>query len=691
MSRIASSAICLTFLACVASPAAGQEQPKLPDEAVKAIDAEDWPKAIELLAPLAKDEKNALANFHVGAAYYAQGKRNEAVAHLVRAMRADPACRATAMMLARCASGEGADPSTRLPGYVSELQEAWGFDGDVVHCVGCAWMNKFLWKRSKSIDLLSRGRDAALANAVECFRRAEELGTTMNDNDRWLAFLHYRDDNHAEALKHALRAAKTAQAGYEVYLIIGGSLVGLARPVEAEIAFAEAKRLAPGKAPVIEYERGKALCAAGRYNEALQAFSWVLSKSWDQYNVRHWLGEAAFGAKDYRLALWAFIESNKVDGRIDDLYYMGRCAYAMERYDLAEKYFQQAIDAYCAKMKTRGKDVNGPSLWVHYLGRAQWGQKKYDEALKNLQDAFDRWTTNTLHARWLYRAYLARDDLYGAIEVCRKLGRYSKYRRDAIAGVLNILEKWPAPRIKDAFTGKGKPHVFVAYDVLADLYESDGRYFTAVHYYTKGKRTRGPSAVASAGWSLVHVGRAEDAALTFQDYIKYYKNKDYGRWGLAAALAASGKWAEAGAAFSEIKKESMLPGRDAGMLYSAIAAGDAEAGKLADAYTLLGFLANRRNGASRGEEILFVIPGGVLDAARPKLMPRDVLVQVGEMPLGDMKQLEEFRKSEIPAAPVEALVRRGKSQFYVTLDYQLVVRKLPAEAATQPATTEVEQ
>lgn len=647
----------------------------LPAEAVEAIQAGNWPAVVKLL----KDDGEA-ANFWRGAAWYAQGQTGKASEYLARAVRADPHSRTTALLLARCAADSGHHPFTRLPKYVAELEKAWPGDADVLHCIGCGWMNNYLFKLRHSVDMYARDRNVSLGRAVDYFRRADAVGTAMPDNDRWLAFLLYRDGSNEQALAHARRAARRGAVGYEVYLIMAGALTRLGRDAEAELAFAEARRLAPGKAGVVAYERGKALCGEGRYNEAVEAFRKVLAGSWSMPNIRHWIGGAAFGGKDYRLGLWGFIESHKVDGRLDSVYYAGRCAYALQRYALAEERFQQAVKDYLAKAASRGaKDVKGPTEWTHYLGRAQWAQGKYAEAIKNLESAFAGRTGSALYARWLYRAHLARDDVHAAIDVCRRLGRNSARRDDAIEGVLGIMDKWPRPRMQD-FLARKKPHLVVAWEALADLYERKGRYFTAAHYHAKARRTRGRFVSVKAAWALAHSRQWPEAEAAFRDAVRYYTEKDFGRWGLGCVLTAGGKWAEAAETFAQITRPSMLAGCDAGRLWAGLAAKDPAAGKLADPYTLLGLMESRRLGEGRGEDILFIIPGSVLAATSPQLRVDDVLLSVGEMPLGTVEQLGAFRKSKIPAGPVPALVRRGRRTFEVTLDYPSAVRKLPPPA-----------
>jgi len=524
--------------------------------------------------------------------------------------------------------------------------------------------------------------EVQLNRAIEYLGRADALGTGRRDNDRWLAFLRYRNGLYEDGLAHAERYVATGSAGYDIHVIIGSCLTNLGRHEEAELAYGTARGLAPGKVGVIEYQRAKAFYRAGRYNEAVEAFRLMLGKSWAQANVRHWVGLAALRGGDIRLALWAFIESRNVDNRMDSIYFIGRCAYAMGKYALAEKHIQAAINKLLAKYRSLGSKSREPAEWTHYLGRAQWGQGKREQALKNLEDAFAR-DKRPRHARWLFQAWIAEDNLHKAIDVCERFGK-AGYRDDAIRALEAMLAKWPKPRMRDFFAKRGKPHTYIIYDALAGLYEARGRFRTATHYYRLGRRTSGPAIRMKACWALLQAGRIEEAEKSFAEYVRRRKSKDYGRYNLACAQMAQKRWSAAAKTFSAIRKESMVPSCEFGLVLCAMQTGEAPS-KPADPYTLLGLVEGSRRGAGRGERVLYVLPGGVLGEARPRVRVRDVLVRVGEFPLGTVEQLSALRKSPVPPGPVEARIRRGKHLFTVKLDYAPVGRKVPT---SQPATKE---
>jgi len=677
--------LCAGCIVACSSTVAGQGA-KLPAAAVKAIDAANWDEAIRRLQAKGPHNGTEAANYWLGLAYYSKGNAAKAVSHLLNAHRADPTNTTTLRLLARAAVAANPRP-WKIPGIVQDLVKAGSHDGDVMHHVGRIYLNRYYFQVNASHPMFQRGMQAALSSAVRHFKEADRLGTSEPFNDLWLATLHYRGGKHEDALRYARQATRRGPVGWEVPVMIGGSLAALGRHTEAEQAYAEAKRLAPGKAAAVEYQRGKTLLEVGRYNEALNAFRYVLKNAWALENVRHRIGRAALGARNYRVAAWAFEDSRTVDGRLEDRYYLGRCAYGSGHYAAAEKLFQQAIDEYNAKVKSSAyKWQKPPSDWIHYRGRAKWALGKKDEAIKDLEAAFGRKTSNMMYARWLYRAHVARVDLHAAIGVCDRLGRTS--RKDAaIEGIQSILKKWPTPRMQDFFAKK-KPHTFYGWDMLGNVYYRKGHYFTAAHYYGKARRLRGLPAKVWAGWSLVYSRRLDQAERCFRDCIKVRKpkDKDYGRFGLSCVLMAKGKWAEADQVMAEIKKELMLPCRDTGRLWAAVAM-KKKPNAPVDPYTLLGMMYARACGASSGEEIMFIIPDSPLDRATPKLRQDDVIIRVGESSLGTSKDRAAFRKTKIPDKPAKTLVRRGKYRFYVTIDYPAALRQVSA-APKPPANTE---
>jgi len=681
--------VLLCGIAAAAEPAGGG----LPAEAAKAVEAGNWQQAVELLTPLAKDQANEAANYWLGAAHFYLGQMAQAQAPLQAAVKANPRCRAAAVMLAQCTAALCLSDTRRVSALDPAL-EAFPFDAEVAHWAGRAWMNRYFfeqWYAKTEEALAQRGR-GYLLRAVQEFERAAKLKSDYAENERWLAFALLRVPRADQSAEHARNAVRLAPAGWETYVTMSSALTRLGRHEEAARAFEGAQLASPAMSTRMNFERGRALLIADHFTEAADAFRATIYADKGYPFARHWLACAAVPAKDYGLALWAVKESRMLDAKlIDDAYWTGRCAYGVQNYELAEQLIGKAV------AEARGFGARPGSEWLHYLGRTQWALGKRDEALKNLALACERRPGDLAFARWLFAAYVENDDLYKAVMLCDQVA--DSGNRDAAGAWLEaMLKKWPGPRFKD-FRAKKLPHDRAAREVLGNIRYEQRRYF-ASHYWfeaakccAKGKYTR-----TRPAWAALRTGRRDEARRIFREFltvdlvfrlrkssmVKHKQNdadRDYGRLGLGTVLALDGKWEESYANFAAITRESWEPMKTSGMLWGAIALKKPEARQLADPYTLLGMIHNRNCGRDRGIEILAVLPGTLLDGHTPAIGMDDRLVRVGEMSLGHKDQLKEFREADIPTKPLKALIRRGTREFEITLDYPAALKRLPAPPA----------
>ena len=198
-------------------------------------------------------------------------------------------------------------------------------------------------------------------------------------------------------------------------------------------------------------------------------------------------------------------------------------------------------------------------------------------------------------------------------------------------------------------------------------------------------------ASSRAGWAFVHTGELDRAEAVFREYIRTRKGqqKDYGRVGLGCVLLAKGKGAEAEQVWQAVTRKFSQPGRSVGLFWAALGRKDAPAGKQANAYTALGMIRRNKYGTNRGERIYFIIPGSPLAAARPKVQVDDRVISVGEMYLGTDQQQGRFAAAKIPAEPVEAVIKRGKHEFTVKLDFRPILKRLPRPPGGQAGEKEV--
>ncbi|MFO7898333.1 MAG: tetratricopeptide repeat protein [Planctomycetota bacterium] len=687
----AAIAILLLFVATSASAA----EQKLPAEAREAIDARDWKAAVPILTPLAKDASNEPANYWLGAAHHSLGQHGKAVHHLKRALKANPMCRPAAVMLARSVAELSLNDTYRVSNADPAL-EACPVDPDVLHWVGRAWMNKYFFAQwyGEAGEALKTRRSDFLRRAEATFRLAAALRPGDPAHQKWLAFALLRLRRYEEAAERAAKASSAGPGGWETYLVTSSAMTRLGRHAEAAQAFARARSARPALGKRVDFERGRALLSAGRFNEACESFCSAIRADKGYPFARHWLARSAVAAKDYGLAMWALKESHELDAKlIDDSYWAGRCAYGLKKFALAEKLFAKA----CAEPRRMGGRPNPD--WIHYLGRARWALGKKKEAYENLTLACERRPRNLAFARWLFAAYVEDEEFYKAVMVARRIGGRG-HAEEAARWLEAMLEKWPQPRFQDLMAKK-YPHARAAMEMLGHLRYFRGRFFEAGYCFGKARCTKGRYVRTRAGWAFLVTGRTKQAETVFRNYLaadpvfhlyssritrhtQTEKDKDYGRFGLGAALAARRRWDEAYKAFDAIQRADWDHTRKTGLLWSAIGLKKNDAPALADPYTLLGLMANKQRGRNRGAEVLTVIPGSLLDGHEPRLRADDRILRVGDMRLGGMEQLKAFRESPIPDKPVKALVRRGEHRFEITVDYPAAVKKLPPAPGPEP-------
>jgi tetratricopeptide (TPR) repeat protein len=372
--------VAAVILLSLAGLALGAEH-ALPDATQKAIAERNWPELVKLLRPLAKDPAHEPANYWLGAALYSTNKPKEAWQYLANAVKANPHCRPAAVMLARCVAACSLNDTFRIHNGLPAIK-AFPFDAEVNHWIGRAWMNKYFFAQwyGEAGDAIKTRRVDYLKSAATYFRKAARSREDYAENARWHAFVLLRLGRHEEAVEAARRAAALGPVGWETHVVASSALTHLGRHAEAGAAYARAKRACPHLGKRVDFERGRALYTARRYNEACDAFKAAIRADKGYPFARHWLARAAVAAKNYGLAMWAIAESHNLDAQlIDDDYWAGRCAYGLGRYALAEKLIGHA----CDRARRHGARPGTP--WVHYLGRAQWGEGKKAEAYKNLK------------------------------------------------------------------------------------------------------------------------------------------------------------------------------------------------------------------------------------------------------------------------------------------------------------------
>ena len=387
--------------------------------------------------------------------------------------------------------------------------------------------------------------------------------------------------------------------------------------------------------------------------------------------ARHELGKAAFRAGDLTLALVAFGQSREVDELTEDLYWIGRCAYAMGRLGQAERFLGRAIDERETFLLVEDDEggVADPE-WRHWLGRTLWRNGQREQGLRLLRASFDPAQPELTEG--LFVAHLDREDPHAALRVAEAVGRAGA--TEAARGLVDrVLERWPTPRGEDLHAGR-PPHTYVATRLAADLAYRDRRWCTAAEYFGRLGAPPELRDAARQPWATLRCGRSREAVELFREYRDARERGAPGRYtlGLGAALLTDGQRDAAATMLGSLEDERWEADRDTGLLWSS-------ADGAADGYTLLGLIQEPGDPSrTRGLYISAVLPGGALAAARPRVQPGDRLVRVGDWILTSDNVVAAFRREPVPGAPVTAEVIRGAEAFEVELDYAAARRALEA-------------
>lgn len=660
------SLLTLCFTIIFASPHTAAQEVSLPIDASQAIEANDWPMVAKLLQPHIASNPSEPISYWYGVAQFELGNTPAAITHLRIALTANPQSLVCAQYLARCAVLSNDTDS------LDKLAEAFPIDADIALQAGKAWMAKYYPAKEKSGEFYYQIEPEpvkCIGKAKKYFARAVYFNDDQAEAHRMYAFALYEGIISAPAIPEIRKAISLAPMGWDSYALLADCLENKGYYADAAEAFRSAAELAPHKRSFIEFKRGKALINAQQYSQAVEAFRVVMQLDFNHRSVRFWLGKAAFGAGDYRLALWAFVEARAVDKAADPVFWVGRCSYELGHFEDAERLMHEAINT----VKEYG--FTHPTIWEHYLGRAQWKLKKYEEAMKSLQAAFKNDSDDLIYARWVFQGHLEMDDPYAAIKVCEKLAREG-YPEVAIEGIKAVIKKWPKPRPEDLKAGQRIPHTLIASDTLTQIEYEAGHFRIAAMMYEAGGRHKGRRVHPDAGWAMLAAGDLRGASTAFRSLAQINKGYwgDVGKLGGGCVLALRGYNEQAEKLILAIKSQAIGHDRDTVACWLLIANKNPSARRFADRITLLGAVSLLPE--YQGLKIKAIMPGSLLDSASVKIRPGDKIRSIGGNYIHDIKDVLDQRNARIPEQPVEIIVRRGDLDFAILVDYIEAYRKI---------------
>lgn len=670
--RSSAIVLCMFAFAWIASPTCLGAKTTLPTNINEALAQAEWKTAAELLrAHVANLPDDAEAWYEFGWSLFQAGEYADALPTFQTALKLRPEDRPTAVMLARTAAELG------NIAVLNPLPKAFAHDPDLLFFSGVTALvaqrnsNQY-WGRFDA-----RFHASWSGYAIRDFQLLAAIDPAYPGLDRRLGYclLQLRDRPSLEAAHpHLQRAVEAAGTGWEDSVALAECLMRLDLPRTAERHWAEAKRRG-GNVNELEFHRARTLREIGRAHEALEGFKRVFAAQGDYPAIRHEIGIAAYDARDFATALWAFGESRRLTGHPRDDYMIGRTAYAMGDDVWAEKVFadtlaslDQEIDAYRAKSQQADPD----RFWIdhqgelrHYLGRAQWGTGKRAEAIQNLETAWKQAPWNDVYRRWLFRLVLESDDFDKALALVDQV-----QPRHAAAVIDDILAKWPADQTEKP------PHRLRLMQKAAEADFSQSHFAAALKRFDGLRReTPGVPPAPAHIWAAMIVSDLSAAEKLLADIGPLESPvRDEVRVAQAVLFLRQGKPELVADAVKQITDASPYQDvRDAILLHAGMAAGQKNL-TTPDPFTALGIVH-----LVKSSTVLAVLPGSPAENAG--ILPGDRLNVIGNFYFYPNENWHELRTVGLPGHAVDLVVTRlapdgEEAGIPILLDYRPLLDRL---------------
>lgn len=653
----------VVLLVCTIPPAALAEPKQLPEDASAAIGKEDWKSVVDRLQPLTKDDDHEPALYWSGFAHYQLGAYAPAGGLLSRALTMNQRGEQAALLLAHAAihTGNGKWMAQAVAAFPNQPQIRTLAGRMEVAAYSTA--GHLDWSAQLTLKI-KHGRLAR-----EHLETAIALDPQHGPAHRWLAHVLHARRKYDLALVHARQAARLEPVGAEVYILMARCLFELERYDESADTIDAAIKAAPHMKANLEFERGKQLLRAARFEEAVKAFNTSLATDPLLHKVRYRLGEAAYGAANYPLAIWAFNESLAVDSDWRAYYKLGRCCYDLGQYEKTLEMFDKGD----AASERKGATIE----YEHWRGRTLWKLGKKKEGVKKLYDAVVAQPENLYYAQWAFHAYKELDDPFGAVNVCRLIGTSGGHHDVAMRSLGVVHKTWFWPKREDHL-GKKMRHIHQYYltKAGAEIQLRKNNFGIAWVMFEQVRRMDRNFSTRDLVWTGVMVGEHKNAELLGRMLLVRYKDeyKDEVRMDVGRAYLGQGNAPDADKMFAQVTRDSLIAYRDTGRLWTSLLTGNPET-KLADPFTLLGVVGFDRLESWRGDRrsgkgiiVRYLMPGSPLRRTSPKIQPRDRIVSFDGRRLYKWEDRDAMRKWKMPEQPVKLNIRRGEREFTVTVD-----------------------
>lgn len=411
------------------------------------------------------------------------------------------------------------------------------------------------------------------------------------------------------------------------------------------------------------------LVRAGRTEEATEGIRNLLQRDRLDNRARSKLGDMAYKAGDYRLALFGYREGWAHEEVLDSLVGIARCLLDLEQYQAARSAIEQVF------VIAEEKEKKTVSTWHFIRGRCLWEEGKRKEAAQDFHKAVRLNKTRPEFMEWGLHAAKEMDDPIGALYLARFYGLYRDSNADDAIEVLQAIpEIWPQPKVVSPLGPMG-PYGSTnhAYRYIAEIELKRRNFKTAYAFYQKsgGKQFFGTEGTWE-GWIAFHAGDLKLAEELFTINIRMSPHQlDWSQFGLAVTSMHQEKWDAAKKAADSIPTGSNAA-PFAPLLKSWIALHSEDEADVPD-LDMLGIAASKFEGSGEfglGMQVEALLPGSPLEKVSPRIQPGDVLVLVGDYPIRDANCLNAARAVSFSDHPMKLLFRRpGSDSFEIEFDF----------------------
>lgn len=509
------------------------------------------------------------------------------------------------------------------------------------------------------------GRSAApeyFEKAQEFLRQAIAAEPDSYDVRIRMALLQKNLRNYESSIEHLLVANKISPLSQDHYFMLAELFQRLGQYESAFDAINMAIKAKPQLYPELMMLRAEIYSQMGQYDKATEDLRLVFEKDHNHRTVRGALGDAAYGDKNYPLALFAYRESYRTDGRIGALAKIARCVFELGQDELAAAYVDHAIE----KSLEKNENFRIPSDWHFTRGRALWNLGKKVDSATDLLAAYQKDPRSSEKAEWALFVFKDIEDPHGMIEVARLWGLYKSVPESF--EILDYVQRtWKFPVSEnhkgERVAGHNRRMLYATAVIHADQGNPKSAYFAWSQAYYDWNLW--------ACWLAVAADQERAARRGFRTLTRAENDttKQRAAAGMAFMELRNGDVAAVQTNFELIEldylKSSILPIA----AYTEILKDPTKVAELGvyDLAGIFGYHFESKNGR-KGLVVKGLLPGSPVNRSDPLIMADDIVLKIDDLALDDFDRIEELHKRKPTGEQINLQVLRGDTVFDVSVD-----------------------